>query len=308
MSKKIDLVNRHRQLTTFDLKSELLFNALLDKEIDDLNIVIKSNGLFYRKFSKDKMNVAPDAINPEIINIEISRDGFYDILPESFVHNYRDKEIKDDAVQEYKNRKREEKEARHFFNPLENELFRFRHSVERYESDFFSNLSANGIVDIIKIILVVEDSIPDYLIVKMFYALLKHNQSADQSIENIIDILEDMLDEKVTYTATNIKLEHAYDVVEKNNDLIMGINTTLESHQKIFLKKYLFSIGPLKNSENLQLFFQNQTMESFVRTFFNLFLPFHVQYSFDIHLSFEDEQFTMDDSIYKSRLGISTVL
>jgi hypothetical protein len=308
MLKKIDFINNHRQLTTFDLKSELLFNALLDKEVDDLNIVIKSNGLFYRKFSKDKMNIAPDAVNPDIINIEISRDGFYDILPESFVHNYRDKEIKDDAVQEYKNRKREEKEARHFFNPLENELFRFRHGVEQYESDFFANLSSNGIVDIIKIILVVEDSIPDYLVVKMFYALLKHNQNTDQSVENIIKILEDMLDEKVTYTATNIKLEHAYDVVEKNNDLIMGINTTLESHQRIFLKKYLFSIGPLKNSENLQLFFQNQTMESFVRTFFNLFLPFHVQYSFDIHLNFEDEQFTMDDSIYKSRLGISTVL
>jgi hypothetical protein len=49
-------------------------------------------------------------------------------------------------------------------------------------------------------------------------------------------------------------------------------------------------------------------METFVTTFFNLFLPFHFQFSFDINLNDEDEQFKMDDSIYKSRLGISTVI
>ena len=308
MSKNTSFINNHRQLTSFDLRVELLFDAILDKNFDDFNIVVKPRGLFYRRFSKDKMNISRDTINDSILSIEVSRDGFYDILPESITHNNRNREVRENPTQEFKNRKREEKEARHFFNPIENELFRFRHSIEKYESNFFSKLSANGIADIIKIILVVEDKIPDYLTVKMFYALLKQNESKLQSITSICEILESMIEEKVTYSTSNIKLEQVHDVVEKSNDMVLGINTTLESNQNIFLKKYNFSIGPLHNPENLQNYFKNQTLEIFVNTFFNLFLPFHDQFAFNIHLNLGDEQFVMDDSIYKSRLGISTVL
>ncbi|WP_310557563.1 hypothetical protein [Flavobacterium sp.] len=308
MIKNASVLNNHRNLTSFDLRVELLFDAILENNTEDSDIVIKSRGLFYRKFSKDRMNVSLDALNKEIINIDISRDGFYDVLPERISHNSRSRELINDASQEFKIRKKEEKEARHFFNPIENELFRFRHIIEKYESDFFSKISSNGIADIIKMILVVENTIPDPLVVKIFYALLKQNKSSDQSIDSICKILEDMLNEKVSYHISNIKLEKGYDVIEKSTDLIMGINTTLESNQEIFLKKYNFSIGPLKNSEKLQNYFLNQTMEIFLTTFFNLFLPFHVQYSFKINLNSEDEQFELGQKNYKCRLGISTRL
>lgn len=301
-------VENSRRLTPFDLRAELLFETLLKNKIDDLDIVIRPNGVFYRKFSKDTMNIATDANDSDILNIDTSRDGFYDILPESITHNYRNRDQRNDAVQEFKIRKKEEKEARHFYNPLENELFRFRHSIEKYESDFFSKLSTNGIADIIRIILGVEDNIPDILTVKMFYALMKLKGNASQNITDISIILEKILGEKISFTSKNIQLENGHDVVENSSDMIMGINTTLESNEEIFLKKYNFSIGPLKNPENLPHYFNHQVLESFLNTFFNLFLPFQVQYSFEIHLNPEDEKFAMDDTIYKSRLGISTVL
>lgn len=301
-------VENSRRLTPFDLRAELLFETLLKSRIDDLDIVIKPNGVFYRKFSKDTMNITTDPNDSDILNIDTSRDGFYDILPESITHNYRNRDQRNDAVQEFKIRKKEEKEARHFYNPLENELFRFRHSIEKYESDFFSKLSTNGIADIIRIILGVEDNIPDILTVKMFYALMKLKGNASQNITDISIILEKIIGEKISFTSKNIQLENGHDVVENSSDMIMGINTTLESNEEIFLKKYNFSIGPLKNPENLPHYFNHQVLESFLNTFFNLFLPFQVQYSFEIHLNPEDEKFAMDDTIYKSRLGISTVL
>ncbi len=307
MSNNSIFIDKHRQQTTFDLRAELLFDSILDYDIDDIDVVLKYNGLFYRNYSKDKMNVSQDLINPDILNIDLSRDGFYDILPENITHN-REKSQKDDAVQEFKNRKREEKEARHFFSPLENEFFRFRHSIEKYESDFFSKISANGIVDIIKIILAVDEIIPDLLVVKMYYALLKHNENPVQSIDNIVSTLENILGERMSYMTSNIKLEHVHDVYEKSDDFVLGINTTLESNENIFLKKYHFKIGPLKNSGDLENFFQNHVMERFITTFFNLFLPFHLQFSFEVLLNKEDELFVMEQTNYKSRLGISTVL
>ncbi len=308
MKKSNTILNNQRHLTTFDLRAELLFDSLLDNNFLDENINIKYKGLFYRGFNKDKMSIHEDVSDKDVLNIDISRDGFYDILPESISHNYRNSEQKEDVVTEFKNRKREEKEARHFFNPIENEFFRFKHQIEKYESDFFADLSADGIVDIIKLIMVVENTIPDHLIVKMFYALLKQNESKKHSIESICKILEGMLVERVSYTTSNIKLENVYDIENKNDNLILGINTTLASSQEIFLKKYNFIIGPLKNPENLENYFQNQTIETFVTTFFNLFLPLQVQFSFDVKLDLDSEQFWLDESVYKSRLGISTVL
>ncbi|MFC6097605.1 hypothetical protein ACFPVY_13190 [Flavobacterium qiangtangense] len=301
-------VDNYRHLASFDLRAELLFDMLLKNKTDDLDIVLQTKGVFFRKFSKDFMNVTTDSNDSDILNIDISRDGFYDILPESITHNYRNRDQRNDASQEFKIRKKEEKEARHFYNPLENELFRFRHEIEKYESDFFSKINTNGIADIIRMILGVEDNIPDLLTVKMFYALMKQKGNAGQSVDDISQILEKILGEKVSFTSRNIQLENGHDVEADSSEMIMGITTTLQSNQEIFLKKYNFNIGPLKNPDNLPNYFDEQVLQNFLNTFFNLFLPFQVQYSFEIQLNSEDELFAMDDTIYKSRLGISTVI
>lgn len=301
--------NNYRKLTRFDVRVEVLFEALIKNDTRDANIVIKPNGLFYRKFSKDLMSIIQDVNNPDVLNISVSRDGIYDILPESITHNYRGRDLREDPVQDFKSRKKEEKEARHFFNPLENEFFRFRHSIEKFESDFFASLSTSGVADIIKTILGVEKELPDFFLVKMFYALMKQKSNPKSKMRDLCDILENIMGEHVYFTSSHIELEHVFDIEEKQEDMIMGINTTLASSDRIFLKKYHFNVGPLKNPDNLPLYFGGQVLENFLTTFFNLFIPFHSQFSFQLHLNPEDEQFAMDDStVYKSRLGISTVL
>lgn len=302
------LTDNYRNLTSFDSKAELLFDALMSAGISDLDISIKNNGLFYRRYSKDILNVTKDVNDSNVVNIALSRDGIYDIMPESLTHNYGANDDREDPIEEFKQRKREEKEARNFYNPLENELFRFRHDIEKYEADFFSTLNLGGIADIIRIILGIEDIIPDKLAVKLFYAFMKQKNSVIQDIDHITKILENILLEKVSYKTSNIKLEYVYDIESHNNDMIMGINTTLESNENIFLKKYNFIIGPLVNPDNLPYYFNGQVLEAFLNTFFNLFIPFQSQFSFTIRLNTKDELFSMDDTLYKSRLGISTVL
>ena len=308
MSKEKLFITNQRHLTPFDLKVELLVDSLLQNQIDDFNIVLSPKGLFYRKFSKDKMKITTDANDSDILNIDISRDGIYDILPESISHNFVGTDTNRSPLDEFKTRKKEEKEARHFFNPIENEFFRFRHSIEQNESNFFSSLNANGIVDIIRTILVFSQPIPDTLVVKMFYALLQQKENAKQDITEIVSILETIIEEKVNFTSENIKLERLSDKNEDANDLIMGINTTLESSEEIFLKKYHFTIGPLKKSNDLKDYFKNEVMDSFLNNFFNLFLPFHFQYTYNVTLKKKDQEFSMDEKEFKSRLGISTIL
>ena len=302
------LTANYKNLNAFDIKAELLFNAMVKAGITDSDINIDNNGLFYRRYSKDVLRVGTDVNNSDIVNIATSRDGIYDVMPESLTHNYRADDRQEDPVEEFKQRRREEKQARNFYNPLENELFRFRHDIENYESDFFSSLNLGGVADIIRIILGLDDIIPDKLAVKLFYAFIQHKNSSSQDIDHITKILENILMEKVSYKTSNIKLENVYDTEGSNDDMIMGITTTLASSEDIFLKKYDFIIGPLKNPDNLPYYFNGQVLEAFLNAFFNLFIPFQLQFSFTIRLNAEDELFNMDDTLYKSRLGISTVL
>jgi hypothetical protein len=301
-------INNFKKTAGLDIRAELFFDSLLKAGIPDDDVNIKNNGLFYRRYSKDVLSAAADVNDSDIINIALSRDGIYDIMPESLTHNYRVNDEREDPVEEFKQRKREEKQARHFYNPLENELFRFRYDIEKYEADFFSSLNIGGVADIIRVILGIEDIIPDKLAVKLFYAFIKQKSSGNQEIYHISKILESILNEKVTYRTTNIKLDHVYDIESGHEDMIMGINTTLESSENIFLKKYDFTIGPLEDPDNLPYYFNGQVLEAFVNTFFNLFIPLQSQFSFIISLTAEDELFSMDDTLYKSRLGISTVL
>ncbi|PZR22092.1 MAG: hypothetical protein DI539_06445 [Flavobacterium psychrophilum] len=309
MSENTFFINNYRHLTRFDARVEVLFEALLQSNMRDTDIIVKPNGLFYRKFSKDLMSITQDVNDSDVLNIAVSRDGFYDILPESITHNYRGRDLREDPVQDFKSRKKEEKEARHFFNPLENEFFRFRHSIEKFESEFFASLNTSGVADIIKSILGIEKELPDFLIVKLFYALMKQKSNPKSKMRDLCDILKDIMGEEVSFTSSHIEPEHTFDIEEKQEDMIMGVNTTLTSHEKIFLKKYHFNVGTLKNPDNVPLYFGGQVLEHFLTTFFDMFLPFHSQFSFQLHLNPEDELFAMDDTtVYKSRLGISTVL
>ncbi|WP_306353353.1 hypothetical protein [Flavobacterium sp. '19STA2R22 D10 B1'] len=308
MTRKNISPEHYKKSVSFDLKAELLFEELLLQRVHDLDISIESNGLFYRKFNKDIMDIDTDVHDSDIYNVTLSRDGIYDVLPESVTHNYRTRDRKEDPVEEFKKRKKEEKEARTFYNPLENELFRFRHLVERYESDFFSHINTYGIADIIRMILGVSSNIPNHLLVKMFSALLHEKKNLGQDILNVSSILEKIINEKVSVTTKNIKLEQVFDVNESAAEISLGVNSTLESREEIFLKEYHYTIGPLRDPEQLFKYFHQEEMESFLITFFNLFLPCHVQFSYELVLKGSDEEFSMNETSYQSRLGISTVI
>lgn len=303
------LTENYRGLLRFDTRVELLFEALLRHGMQEADIIIKPNGLFYRKFSKDLMSITTDVNDSDILHLAVSRDGIYDVIPQSITHNYKGRELREDPVQDFKSRKKEEKNARHFFNPLENEFFRFRHEIEKFESHFFAKLSTSGVADIIKEILGIEKEMPDHLVVKLFYALMKQKSNPANSMDELCNTLYEIVGEHISYTASNIVLEQNFDVEGEQDDMVMGVTTTLASSEKIFLKKYHFKVGPLTKPSNLPLYFTGEELENFMNTFFNLFIPFHSQFSFEISLNPEDEMFSMDDEIvFKSRLGISTVL
>src|SRR5690606_25634740 len=128
--------------------------------------------------------------------------------------------------------KREEAEARHFYSPLENEFFRFRHQIERYEADFFREINAYGLSDVIRTILGVSENVPPRLLVRMFFLLMRQKDYVSRNLDEVCKGLEFIIGEKVKIVIENIKLEQGFDPFEKQEDMLLGINTTLESKEE----------------------------------------------------------------------------
>ena len=121
------------------LKAEALCASLLEQggSFDDL--VLQYLGTFRRSYRNDIANLLPDADADGRLRIELNRDGIYDRLPEGLFHQPRRSNSGDTPVEkmiaEYRRFRDEEKAARKFFQPLEQEIFRYAVSVEQAERD-----------------------------------------------------------------------------------------------------------------------------------------------------------------------------
>ncbi len=115
-----------------DFCAETLLALLMEEELitwDDF-IIRTPQGAFQRSYRKDIVGIRTlQKEQKESTYIDLSRDGLYDILPEGLFHQTQiDKRVisTEDSVAEIKRHRQEEKQARKFFLPLEQEFFRHR--------------------------------------------------------------------------------------------------------------------------------------------------------------------------------------
>ncbi|MDM8162079.1 hypothetical protein QUH73_19835 [Labilibaculum sp. K2S] len=127
----------------FNLKAEIVANLLFDSGVSPENLMIQMNSAFNRPFRRD-VEKARLGMNEERgqVNLLLSRNGIYDLLPEGVIHERNEgsgKESVQQLIQLHQKQKREEREARSFFKPFENELFRILVKIEQQEVSLLKN-------------------------------------------------------------------------------------------------------------------------------------------------------------------------
>lgn len=123
-----------------DLKSEaLLANAVRHQMVSLEDIFVRSASTFERPYSHDFATIEKrerKAGTPYYF-VDVNREGLYDTLPEGLFHQTLRKDAQIDtetAVEELKLHRQEEKAARQFFLPLEQEFYRLQLLAEWQES------------------------------------------------------------------------------------------------------------------------------------------------------------------------------
>ncbi len=129
------------QQTSADIKAEVVVASLYEKGILAEQILIRNQGVFKRSFRKDIMDCEIKEINSfeEVLEIGVSRDGLYDLLPEGLFHQSErgSNQSVQRMVEEHKRFKSEEMIARKYFQPFENEFFKQKVQVEQNEKNFY---------------------------------------------------------------------------------------------------------------------------------------------------------------------------
>lgn len=307
-----NIQNLAKQITSlkYDIKAEVIINNLLkNKDIDEMQYVIFKDGQFSRAFRFDVLDsdvIDYDLDANQMLKIVLSRDGFYDMLPQNLIHAARndspEKEV-DGMIREYKIQKKQQKKARLFFQPFENEIFSYGVQIESFEQDFLSDLNGFLVPDMFYDFWGISRDLPSLLVSK-FIRILPFAYKIVGNIELACEILSSLLEEKVT---TSTKTYQKY--LDEDQSILLGssrlgLELITGNSYDDYSSHFNLQIGPLKNS-NFSEYIHDGAMKKFVDLFYDYFFPIEVEIETVILLPEEKENFEFT-SQQNSILGYNT--
>lgn len=314
--KRLDEISNYINQLPFDLKAEMLLAVLSNQMLNHDNIIAAFDGQLKRVWSKDiaGTNVEQLETGDEKLVIHLNRDGIYDILPEAIFHKdpgHEDQSGEDMAKDSMRSRT-EEKEARSFFQPFENEIFLLGFKMVLKENQLFKSLFSEFLTGIVPSFWNIPHNLPEDYVLRLKKLLpLIHQITGDLNLT--AQCLEYILQECVFCSSNNYPPEEngqeGFSLSGVLDKSMLGIDTISGGHVDGFIKNCIFSIGPIKKPETSE-FVKNGIMTSFLGCFYDYFIPFELDV--ETRFLFEKDQsfFKLPDDIDTdiSYLGINSVI
>ncbi len=290
-----------------DIKAEaLLASFLLNNQLQLHEFITWHESSFKRKFSRDvSQGKVQEGINNKTwLQVYLSRNGLYDLLPEGLFFQPGESANRaqsvPEMVQQYRQDQQEEKEVRLFFQPFEHEFFLHRLRNEQEESSLLKGLHSGMLDDYFIQFWNLPRTISHQqslaLILLMPYA---HLITGDMELMPVC--LEKILGEQVKASIKPAPVQHAKEQSNilgrfiLGNDLVCG---------EMFDEDYPvieFSIGTLKYSAELD-YLPGGKYYSLLETYIRYFVPVEAEVRITIVLS------KADINSRKLKTGIEPVL
>lgn len=284
-----------------NLKAEVLISELLENTNlaeEDLSIIF--DGSFTRGFRRDIIDSKVN--NNQKLEVRISRNGIYDAMPEGVFHKPVgiDTGLSHSDVRQ-KNRK-EEKDARLFFAPIENEFFLHRVYVEQEEKKILSKLNNSIENSFIIDFWDIRHKVPKEYIF-LFVKALPYAYKISKNEKLIAQSLEDILNEKVEIIK---KFEPLVNNTTSKESTLLGINTSLAVDKTSILYPYYYINIKISNLKNRYLFLKGGIGSQLISVFCQYFVPLEIEYEVSVDYIQNNEVFSLNEE--STILGLSTTL
>lgn len=291
------------------LAEVIVSHFLAGKKSDMSGVSIRLLGIFRRFFSKDveKITSRLNTLKEEEWEVFLHREGFYDFLPEGFFHTNNRKYFKDhtETIAEFSMHKKEEKNARQFFMPLEQEFYKHHINKEIFEQEFY--FTPETIREFIDFYNLKALDLNIYQKATLFF-VMPYVSIIAGNLRLTETCFEIILQEKVQIKTQSSPVVNAYlDKLPVLGTIVLGLDTSLGNDVLDGSPQLLIEIGPLSKSDSLLsfLFGSNRKLVDWLVA---LLIPADLTSHVGVLLNEQDEAFYLREKSHESRLSYSTSL
>jgi hypothetical protein len=246
--------------------------------------------------------------NREMLYIDISREGLYDMLPEGLFHQTQTKSFKttQDSVDEFREHRREEKEARSCFLPLEQEFYRLRILLEMEERKAlfaFTDPSHQGLFAKFwgkQPVLNEQQSAIFFFLLPLFYRIVGNLPLTALCFEAI-------LGHPVALNWISPLVQSSKDILMPLGQLKLGINFILGDSWSDEFPAIEVVIGPLKEEVLLDYLPGGKT-QGVLELLYSFFLPAEIDPVTKVLAIEPDQPLMFAETMGAGRLGYTTAI
>jgi hypothetical protein len=294
-----------------DIRAEVIINDLLQSgALKAEEYAIRKEGQFSRAYRFDilEAKVLNSDDEKTQLTLSLSRDSMYDMMPEGISHNSQNdisgKEV-EIMIREYYDQKKQQKAARKFFQPFENEIFEFGVETERFESAFLLELNGNKVPDMFYAFWNINKDFPKLLISK-FIRLLPFAHKIVGNISLACHILSVLLEEEVMVNERTYQKYTDESKATLLGETRLGLDSITGTQYDDYSKHIDIKIGPLKNSLFTD-FIHTGKKKQFVDLFCEYFFPIEIEITTIILLHENEGKFDMSRKT-ETVLGYNTCI
>jgi hypothetical protein len=306
----------------YDIRAEVWIANVYEQAAESVDVLVRPKGTFSRSYSADVLKAdtfAADAQQPLTHVLEVSREGLYDMLPETLHHPPAPplQPGRDEAramLEQSRRLRHEETEARTFWMPYDQESFRQRVRIEAQEAQALTR-SYGAIWDELQKYLWGELPIP--LSVRQRACLLAVWTNAHRIVgdwEQTTFYIEEFLQVPVqirygTFTDVEKHQSQSADAQppslgagQLGQDWVLSDDNLVDDGGTVRL-----SVGPLPN-EQLADFLPNGIGLKYIRLLADYLLPADADWQLEVQPDEHDGLFSLSDAGTAGRLGMTTRL
>jgi hypothetical protein len=258
MIQEINNIKDNLKSISCDFKGEVFANELTLNGISLDDILFKSKSAFKRQFEKEiqSINFEDNDFTGSKIVIELNREGFYDFIPEGITHFDVDKKAfknSSEITDEIKLKRLQEKTARDFFQPFENEFYSANITLENKESG-----SVNQFDSVLNKQLFFKTygylpEFDDVQIAKLlfFLPLAYKLRGQDRMIEFM---LKNLIPFPITAVVESTSVSNKIDFQKKLVDCELGVDSILGDSVKEYETSLILKVSELHRNDMLDFF------------------------------------------------------
>lgn len=294
-----------------DVRAEVIAADYVSDGLRLRNVTIKPGGSYKRTYSRDVLDSSleeDDEGNPVRLELIVSRDGLYDMIPEGLFHqpdpNRRENKVVD-MVDNIKKSRKEEDDARRFFLAIEKEVYRQRILIEIDERKAYEDYSDHFRNDLFFQIW------PDLITLKREFVnplvqLLPRAFEVCGDIPLTEYCFRKVLGVEVKIFSTPVS---TFDLSEMHTtrlgEATLGIDLFAGDIMVNFLPTIHIQVGPLKKYQ-LPDFLHGGAGEQAIQVLCNYFMPAEADLSTELVLEKEEEQLFLKSEKHEAILGFTS--